>query len=176
LLLALPACTLAVPTPTPAPTAAPAQTARVVTIGTTPAAAATPVLPQPRLADAPVESPEWRVLGFLDAWQRREFAAMGRATVSNLDRDDNARTVAMMHAFDFRPLKGAEIISTEPRGTAAARVEARVWYEFPPGSGQVQRKRLGLMLERDAAPRTAATGPNPWRINAASTAGMQDDP
>lgn len=170
--LTLVAC--AVPTPTPArPLATPPPVTATVRLTPTPLAALVPTkepavtqtLPQPTIGEAVVDSPQWPVLGFLRGWQARDFGAMAVATGAVGDAKAPA-TTTMANRYDFRPLRGAEIVAVDRLGPAAARVSARVWFEFPPG--QVQQKRLALMLER---------GPTAtWTINPASTSAESADP
>jgi hypothetical protein len=119
--------------------------------------------PQPTIGQTDPDSPEWAVLGFLRGWQRRDWPAMALSLTSG-----RAAAEALAAQYDFRPLRGAEIVSVERLDPSTARVRARVWYEFPPG--RVQPKQLELMVLRTEAPRTAATGPGTWKIHPASAA------
>lgn len=163
----LPACALAVPTPTRVativvPTAAPTATAP------------TAVLPQPTVGDLDADDPRWPVIGFLRGWQRRDAGAMAMS-VEAVDPTNRATLASILRdQYDFRPLRGAEVVGVETLGPAGARVTARVWYEAPPG--RLERKRLALAVFRTDAPRTAATGPSPWRVAFVSLANEQDDP
>jgi len=150
------ACALAVPTPTrPAAPAAP-------TALPTPTAA----LPQPTAAFDPAD-PRAAVVAFLRAWQQQDWPAMADVVESGLDADRAARARTLGNQFDFKALRGAEVLDVDRRAPGIARVSVRVWYEFPPG--RLNRRLLALMVLRGDAP-TA------WRINAASALGEQDDP
>lgn len=159
------ACAVAVPTPT-RPPPPPTPTSPVPT----PAPPSpSPALPQPTEAYDPAD-PRASVVVFLRSWQQQDFAAMADTVESTLDPDRAARARTLRNQFDFKALRGAEVLDVDRRAPGIARVAVRVWYEFPPG--RLHRKLLAPMVLR--ADPSAGTGP--WRLNASSVLGEQDDP
>lgn len=160
--LLLAACAMPTPTPARPLTAPPTPTAAIAPI--TAAPTPSPVLPQPAAFDP--TDPRSAVAAFLRAWQGQDFAAMAGETESSLDADPAARAKTLRAQFDFKALRGAEVLDVDRRDPAVARVAVRVWYEFPPG--RLQRKRLAPTVLRSAA--------GTWRLNASSVLAEQEDP
>lgn len=128
-----------------------------------------PVLPQPAATYDPAD-PRAAVIAFLRGWRGQDFGAMADVVESNLDPGRDARAGALRNQFDFKALRGAEILDVDRRGPGVARVAVRVWYEFPPG--RLQRKLLAPMVLRP----DPLAGVGPWRLNSTSVLAEQPDP
>lgn len=122
--------------------------------------------PFERSASFERNSPEYAVALFAEAWRRRDWQAMVRATQITWAETENSPERTLRDWYGIKTLLGFEVVRATRNSPVSVDVTFRVWYEAI--TNQVEEHHITGRVLRESAPhRLDATGT--WGVNPVST-------
>ncbi|MCX6023972.1 MAG: hypothetical protein NTZ05_20020 [Chloroflexi bacterium] len=160
------AATPTIPTPTATPLPATPTTA--------PAEAAARSFPDD--SAYPLDSAERAMVAFLTGWRDQNFERMTAATQTSWRARPNNNAKLLAAQYDFKVLKGAEIVKITASASSATDITMTVWYDALNNS--YKKQIIGRVIRENAQGQLAermATGAT-WGVNLISMLRETDKP